>query len=84
MVMLLFSYHRESQVVLNTTMEFPNYQEVIFQMIITQPANDEIYSFVCTMFTTCVHYVYSLCAMYTPLCVYITPNCTHINWKITT
>ena len=42
--MPLFSYHREShKVILNTTMEFPNCQEIIFQMIITQLAN-EIYS----------------------------------------
>ena len=45
-------------VILNTTIEFPNDQEVIFQMIITELAN-KIYSFVCIMFTTFVHYVYS-------------------------
>ena len=42
--MPLFSYHREShKVILNAIMEFPNCQEIIFEMIITQLAN-EIYS----------------------------------------
>ena len=42
--MPLFSYHCEShKVILNTTMECPNCQKVIFQMIITQLAI-EIYS----------------------------------------
>ena len=43
-VMPLFSYHREShKVILSTTIEFPNCKKIIFQMIITQLAN-EIYS----------------------------------------
>jgi len=65
----LFLYHCKShKVILNTTMEFPNCQEVIFQMIITQLAI-EIDSCMCTVFTTCVPYVYLMCALCLLLCV---------------